>query len=103
MVAIKPKKFSETYENEFSDLTDTLGEIIGTRLFHCGNCSRLIQTEKNHPRQKFCAKCGIEIDWVDFFIKIIKIGPTCNQIFEEQDVFCTVDGSKLEESPIEKQ
>ena len=46
-------------------------------------------------------KCGIEIDWVDFFIKIIKICPTCNQIFEEQET--TVDGSKLEESPIEKQ
>lgn len=102
MVAIKPKRYSEVHKNDLAIITDALGEASGSRLFYCGQCNDLIRTERTKAKPKFCSKCGVEIDWVDFFVKIMKVCPTCNQTFDEKDMFCTIDGSKLQDVPIEK-
>lgn len=103
MVAIKPKRFSEVYKNDFAMLADALGEISGSRLFHCGKCDYTIHTEKGEQKPKFCSKCGTEIDWVDFFTKIVKVCPTCNREYQETNIFCKLDGSRLMEKPVSEE
>ncbi len=103
MVAIKPKRFSEAHPNDFAELAYVLGEISGKRLFNCGKCSWPIHTEKGQERPKFCRKCGTEIDWVDFFTKIIKVCSSCGKEYSEEVNFCEFDGKKLEEKPVPKE
>lgn len=102
MVATKPKRLSEVNSSDWAILTDVLGEVSGNQLFKCGSCNNSIRVKKDEVRPSFCAKCGTEIDWVDIFTKIIKVCSKCKNEYDEENKFCKLDGTKLDEIPVEK-
>lgn len=100
-MGIKPKLFSEVYQNDSAALADALAKVTNHELFVCGKCNEPIHMNMRNSLPswsggiKFCTKCGTEIDWSDRYAKFWKSCPKCHTPHEAEDLFCITCGVEL--------